>query len=101
MLVNGDFEDVDGDRPAGWSKFGGTMGLSGEAYRGTWAATLESTTSSTKWLYQLVSVQPGHWYAASAFARVDGAGEAFIRLSWYAAADGSGSAISQDDSDAA
>ncbi|MEP6872139.1 MAG: lamin tail domain-containing protein [Anaerolineaceae bacterium] len=98
LLANGNFEDVVDGRPVGWSKFGGTMGITSEAFRGHFAATLESTTASTKWLYEVVEVEPGGWYAASAQARVVGAGDAAIRLSWYAADDGSGTALSQDDS---
>ncbi|MEO6398437.1 MAG: lamin tail domain-containing protein [Tepidiformaceae bacterium] len=101
FLLNGNFEDVEDGRPVGWSKFGGTMGVSADAFRGDSAATLDSTTSSTKWLYQVVSATPGNWYAASAEARLDGSGEAFIRLTWYAADDGSGTSLSQDESDVA
>lgn len=76
------------------------MGVSSTAYRGARAAALESETSSTKWLYQIVAVQPGRWYSASAFVRVEGSGEGLIRLSWYAAPDGSGTALAQHDSEA-
>ena len=101
LLANGNFEDVVDGRPVGWSKFGGAMGITSDAFRGHFAATLESTTASTKWLYEVVGVEPGGWYAASAQARVGGAGDAFIRLSWYAADDGSGTALSQDASNVA
>ena len=101
LLANGNFEEVVDGRPVGWSKFGGTMGITSDAFRGHFAATLESATSSTKWLYAVVVIEPGGWYAASVQARSDGAGEAFLRLSWYAADDGGGTALSQDDSNLA
>ncbi|MEP7216662.1 MAG: lamin tail domain-containing protein [Anaerolineaceae bacterium] len=101
LLLNGNFEDVLDGRPVGWSKFGGTMGITPDAFRGHFAATLESATASTKWLYEVVGIEPGGWYEASAEARVDGTADAFLRLSWYAADDGSGTAISQDDSNLA
>ncbi len=100
MLANGDFEVVSAGKPAYWEKFGGTMVASGEAAGGTYAGCLESETSSTKWLYQVVQVDGGGWYEASASARVDGSGEAVIRISWYASADGSGSQMDQAESNA-
>lgn len=40
----------------------------------------------------------GGWYAGSAWARfASGAGEVFIRFSWYASSDGSGRALSTND----
>ncbi len=94
LLRNGNFEEVEDGRPAAWSKFGGTMELTASAYRESRAVSLASDTSSTKWVQQLVAVRGGEWYAASAFARLAaGSGEAWVRISWYAAADGSGNAI--------
>lgn len=96
LLGNGDFEIVSDGKPAYWSKFGGTMAASGEAARGAFAACLESETSSTKWLYQVVEVQPGAWYRATASGRVQGGGEVSLRVSWYESSDGSGSQMHQD-----
>ena len=93
MLANGDFELVRDGKPAYWEKFGGTLIASGEAARGSYAACLESDTSSVKWLYQVVAVEGGAWYAATADGRVDGSGTASIRVSWYASADASGSQL--------
>jgi hypothetical protein len=98
LLRNGDFADDDGGKPAGWSKFGGLMSRALAGPDGSAAAVLESDTSSTKWLYQVASVDPGGWYAARADARIEGAGEAYIRVTWYESDDGGGSAIAQDDS---
>lgn len=58
---------------------------------------LSSGTESTKWVYQVVRVAGGSWIEASALGMVDG-GEAFVRLSWYSSADGSGTAIDNADS---
>ena len=99
LLLNGDFENEDAGRPEGWSKYGGTMGLTDNARSGDRAATLESDTTSTKWLYQVVGLEGGRWFVADGFARIEGGGEAFIRLSWYESDDGSGIAIDQADSD--
>ena len=93
FLANGDFELVAEGKPAHWQKFGGEMVSSPEAARGSFAGCLESTTPSTKWLYQIVSVEGGGWYAAGASARMSGPGEASIRISWYESGDGSGTQI--------
>lgn len=93
MLANGDFESISEGKPMYWEKLGGTMFADGNAAGGSYAACLESTTSSIKWLYQIVKVEPGGWYGGSAQAKVSGAGEASIRISWYTSDDGSGSQI--------
>ena len=93
LLANGDFEIDGGGFPAHWSKFGGTMTLSDDAYEGNHAAALTSTTTSTKWLHQVAAVDGGSWYMASGFSRSTGGGSTSLRVSWYASADGSGSAI--------
>ena len=97
-LVNPGFEEVAGGVPAGWSKYGGELSSTSDAFEGEAAARLVSTTSSTKWVYQTLHVEGGAWYAAGVVARVEG-GEATVRLSWYASEDGSGRAIAQDVSD--
>ena len=45
-------------------------------------------------------MQPGKYYRASAYALQNNSrpGDAFVRVSWYATSDGSGAAISTDDS---
>ena len=93
LLANGDFEIDGGGFPAHWSKFGGTMTLSDDAYEGNHAAALTSTTTSTKWLHQVAAVDGGSWYIATGFSRSTGGGSTSLRVSWYASADGSGSAI--------
>ncbi len=101
LLANGDFEVVRDGKPAYWEKFGGTMLSTGDSAAGTFAACLESETTSTKWLYQVVSVEPGGWYTGMAKARILGGGSASIRVSWYASADGTGAQLSQNESDLA
>ena len=98
LLQNGDFEDIADGKPLAWSKFGGSLESSSNAFRGKNAASLASDTSSTKWLFQVAPVSGGRWYQGSAIAGVTGSGEAFIRLSWYASADGSGTSTGQHDS---
>lgn len=101
LLRNGNFELDEGGRPAGWSKFGGTMALTMDAYRGALAATLASDSSSLKWLHQVAPVSGGGWYVATGWMRiVAGDGEAFVRLSWYADPGASGTALAQADSPA-
>lgn len=98
LLLNGDFELPDGEQPAYWSKVGGTPGIDPEGRRGVGGA-LDSNTTSTKWLYQVVSVDGGAWYRASGYARVRwGDGDALVRVSWYGSGDGSGAQMEQADS---
>ncbi len=98
MLANGDFEIVTDGKPAYWEKFGGTMLAEGGAVRGSYAGCLHSETASTKWLYQVIQVDEGDWYEATAFGRVAGPGAVSIRVSWYASSDGSGSQMDQAES---
>ena len=91
LVANGDFELVSDGKPAYWEKFGGVMVASGDAARGAYAGCLQSETASTKWLYQIVEVEGGGWYAAGAKGRMVGGGSASIRVSWYESFDGSGS----------
>ena len=100
-LINAGFEDLRGDgTPFGWHKQGGDMMTVMEPRtEGSRALMLRSDTSSTKWVYQTIAVQGGAYYAASVEALAgQGAESAFLRLSWYASADGSGQAISSTDS---
>jgi hypothetical protein len=99
LLRNGGFEQVDGTAPAHWTRFGGTLGVTPYSYSGASSATLLSNTDSTKWLFQAVAVTAGSWYEATVMARREsGDGEYFLRISWYASIDGSGSTLSQVDS---
>jgi hypothetical protein len=99
LLYNGNFEQSSGDGPAGWQKYGGTVGTSPYGRDGSITVSHLSTTASTKWLFQVVPVTGGEWYQGDGWAKVEsGSAELFIRVSWYAASDGSGSALSQVDS---
>jgi hypothetical protein len=101
QLVNGGFEELRADNtPYGWRKQGGEMTPVGEPRtEGVHAAALSSQTTSTKWIYQTVTVRGGAHFEASVDARAGpGSESVFLRLSWYGSADGSGSAIDSLDS---
>ncbi len=99
-LVNGGFEFVREDGTAfGWRKNGGEARVTGgPAVEGSRSLELASNTSSTKWVYQTVSVRGGRWYLVSGWALAGADTEVFLRVSWYGTDDGSGTAISSDDS---
>jgi hypothetical protein len=101
QLINGGFEDLRPDgSPYGWRKQGGEMSTVGEPRtEGLRGAALTSQTTSTKWLYQTVTVRGGAHYEASVDAQAGpGSESVFLRLSWYASTDGSGPAIDSVDS---
>jgi hypothetical protein len=103
-LVNGGFEDIREDgTPYGWRKIGGEMSAS-RTFRaeGERSAALVSRTTSTKWIYQTVSVERGSFYRlrAAALKNDPGARETLLRVSWYESADGGGSQIGTADSPA-
>jgi hypothetical protein len=103
-LVNGGFEQLREDgTPYGWRKLGGEMSTTADVRsEGVRALVLKSSTSSTKWVYQTVAVAGGGYYEASGqTAPGSGVDAVFIRISWYAIADGSGLSIHQVDSPAA
>ena len=101
-LTNGGFEDLDGDgMPYGWRKAGGQVSVASEPrLEGSRALRFASASTSTKWVYQTVLAEPGAHYQASAYGlRNSQAVEAlFLRLSWYATENGSGTAIGSADS---
>jgi hypothetical protein len=101
-LTNGGFEYLGGDGvPYGWRKVGGEISVVAEPRsEGSRALRFASATTSTKWVYQTVTVEPGAYYEASVEAlKNDPATEAlFLRLSWYASEDGEGTAIDSVDS---
>ena len=100
-LVNGGFEEGDGDLPDGWSKYGGELGrTSGRQRSGRFAGAFSSATESTKWAYQTVTVASGAAYEFDGYVLLDdpGVSESFLRISWYTADDGSGSAIAVSNS---
>jgi hypothetical protein len=100
-LTNGSFEDVREDgTPYAWRKAGGEIAATDTAHvDGYLALQFVSRTKSTKWAYQVVTVEAGRTYEFTAFSAV-GAGtpQTFLRASWYASADGTGSLITSQDS---
>jgi len=96
QFVNGGFEE--GLR--GWQRFGGELQVVGSPKRsGGGAAGLTSSTGSTKWVYQEVAIDPAHAYEFSGYLRPSaGVKSSYLRISWYESVDGSGRALSTDDS---
>jgi hypothetical protein len=101
-LTNGGFEVTRTDgTPYGWKDVGAELqSVPADRVEGTRSLAMTSRTSSTKWAYQTVRVQPGVFYEASGYTWNPGAEETFLRVSWYASDDGSGSAIDSVDSTA-
>jgi hypothetical protein len=100
-LTNGGFEILRADGTAyGWKDVGADLRTVIQPVReGHRALSVTSRTSSTKWAYQTVRVQPGQYYEASGYGWGGDAGEAFLRVSWYRTLDGSGPAIDSADSE--
>ena len=84
----------------GWDKFGGElMVANGPVNSGSAAGAFVSATESTKWAFQLVAIDPAQAYELSGYLWADaGVEAAYLRISWYEAADGDGRAITTDDS---
>ncbi|MDA1004771.1 MAG: cadherin-like beta sandwich domain-containing protein, partial [Chloroflexi bacterium] len=95
-VYNGDFE-LD-DALSGWGQRGGILDVAA-GLTGVRAARLSSDTTSTKWIDQPLGVTAGAWYEASARLAPDGGVDAaWVRVAWYASADGSGSQLATADS---
>ena len=102
-LTNGSFEDVREDgTPYAWRKVGGEIAATDTAHvDGDLALLFLSRTASTKWAYQVVTVEAGRAYEFAGFAAAGAdTPQAFLRVSWYASADGTGSLIASQDSPA-
>ena len=101
-LTNAGFEQIREDgTPYGWRKVGGAIAAVTDPHsEGHRALQFTSSTVSTKWVHQTISVEPGAYYAASVQALKDNpaAEGVFLRLSWYTAENGEGSAIESVDS---
>ena len=103
LLVNGDFEDGDGDVLSGWSKYGGELSRTSDHCRGGGhSGAFRSDSDSTKWVYQALTISGGAAYQFGIYVLLDNpaAGEVFLRISWYESGDASGSAIATSDSPA-
>jgi hypothetical protein len=101
VLTNWGFEIVREDgTPYGWHKVGGEFSADDTSpAEGSLALMMRSDTTSTKWVHQAVSVTGSRWYEFTGFGSAPGSGtETFLRVSWYASKDGSGSALSSVDS---
>jgi len=101
-LRNPGFEDLRADGSlASWDTYGGDgTSTDSPVHSGGRSARLTSATESTKWLYQPVLVSGGQGYAFEAWIWHDdpAVASAFLRVSWYASSDGTGTAISTADS---
>jgi hypothetical protein len=100
-ILNGGFEEGVEDMPAAWQKFGGFLYRSTAFPRsGSFAGAFSSSSDSTKWVYQPLSVDPGHSYAFHGFVLKNGPPEstALLRISWYSSSDASGSSFASSDS---
>ena len=103
LLVNGGFEAAAAGRPVGWRSFGGALTQVVSPVRsGRFAGAFSSSSDSTKWIYQALPVTPGAWYQLDGYVYLDDprAEAAFLRVSWYSSADGSGLAVATVDSTA-
>ncbi len=94
-FTNGDFAlDL-----FGWSNQGGELYVGGGYVNQSAGAVLMSQSSATKWLYQVVRVEPGAWYDASGWVASGGdAAAVWLRIAWYGSEDGSGSQLAVVDS---
>jgi hypothetical protein len=101
-LTNAGFESTsEGGLPTAWQKYGGVLrGVDTHVRSGGRAAQLESTSTSTKWLFQSVLVDGGGFYEFGAWIDNDdpGVAAAFLRVSWYASEDARGIALDAADS---
>jgi hypothetical protein len=99
LLADGDFEFVTDGAPAFWDATGGRLTSERDALTGSWSAMLLSASEATKWVSQLVAIEPGRWYAGRVAARlVAGEAELFLRITWYSSHDGEDELLSQEDS---
>ncbi len=99
-LRNPGFEEAVDGVPAAWQKYGGELATTTRSHSGQRAGLLRSATDATKWAYQTVLVDGGSWYEFDAWILSDdpAVARALLRVSWYASADGSGTALASADS---
>jgi uncharacterized repeat protein (TIGR01451 family) len=101
LLLNPGFETGTGGAPDYWQKYGGTLAQTDSlVHGGVYAARFDSASTSTKWVYQVVTVtgQVAYVFSAWALKNDPNVDEVYLRASWYESGDGSGSAIGNDDS---
>ena len=100
-LANAGFEEAVDGTLTGWQTYGGLLAQTDSPARtGSAAGAFFSSSSSTKWVFQTVAVDPITWYRFDSFVYHDHAWveSAFLRVSWYASEGGSGSALATVDS---
>ncbi|MCH8901732.1 MAG: hypothetical protein IIC88_05480 [Chloroflexi bacterium] len=101
LLLNGGFESEEAGGLVGWRSFGGLLTQVDAPVRsGRFAARFASATFATKWIYQTVAVAPAEWYELDGYVYMGepGVAHVLLRISWYASADASGSALATVDS---
>jgi hypothetical protein len=84
-----------------WRDHGGILSrVANPVHGGGHAGAYFSSSQSTKWAYQTVATTPLAWYEFAAYVHMNDTRveAAFLRVSWYASADGSGSAVDSVDS---
>ena len=97
-LMNGDFEhDI-----IGWAVSRGRVTVEGGVPGHGNAAVLKSAGTSTMWIEQtIVKIAGGSWYQASALlAPARGVDSGWVRIAWYASANGTGAQMDTADSPA-
>ena len=103
LLLNPGFETGTGGVPDHWLKYGGALAQTDSlVHGGARAARFDSDSTSTKWVYQVVTVtgQVAYVFSAWALKNDPNVDEVYLRVSWYESDDGSGSAMGNDDSTA-
>ncbi len=101
LLFNGGFESEEAGGLVGWRSYGGLLTQVDAPVRsGRFAGRFASATVATKWIYQTVAVAPAEWYELDGYVSMGDPGVAgvLLRISWYASADASGSALATVDS---
>lgn len=103
LLQNPDFEQNANSSFSGWLKTPSTLTLSvsstsGMTHNGNFAASFKSQTTSTKYLYQILSSPSGIFKLSAWLRLLSNNQNGFVRISWYSTSDGSGSELSSFDS---
>lgn len=84
LLVNPDFEDFDGDVPKSWTKNYSTLQTSAAtdaAHSGAKAVQFQSSSNSTKYLFQVVAVAKDSSYQFSGWTKtLSGSGNQYLRV---------------------
>lgn len=103
FIQNSSFEQSSGSSFANWSKTPSTLSLStasisGLFHGGIYAARFKSQSTSTKYLYQVLSSPSGTLKLSAWIRLLNDNQSGFVRISWYESNDGSGTEIESVDS---